>query len=73
VIWGNSSNADRRDGKDWQRATIEYPLWYGDYGGTAKIDFYIKDASPYHLVLVFMGGAANEKLLVLDSVSTTSK
>jgi hypothetical protein len=56
--------------KDWQRATIDYPLWYGDYGGTAVVDFYLKDAPPYQFVLVFMGGAReDEKSSILDSVS----
>ena len=56
--------------KDWQRATVSYPLWYYDYGGTAVIDFYVREAPPYRLVLVFMGGAGrpDEKPLILDSV-----
>jgi hypothetical protein len=53
----------------WKRATILYPLWYGDYRGTAPIDFYLKDAGRYRLVLVFMGwGAENEKASILNSV-----
>jgi len=53
----------------WQQATITYPLWYGDYGGTAPIDFYVRDAGRYRLVLVFMGwGRENEKASILGSV-----
>jgi hypothetical protein len=44
----------------WQKATITYPLWYGDYGGTASIDFYVKNVGHYRLVLVFMGPGFGE-------------
>jgi hypothetical protein len=44
----------------WQQATIAYPLGYGDYGGTAPIDFYVRNAGRYRLVLVFMGADAVE-------------
>jgi hypothetical protein len=55
--------------KGWQHATISYPLWYGDYGGTAPIDFYIRNAGRYRLVLVFMGwGRENEQASILGSV-----
>jgi len=30
-------------------------LWYGDHGGIAPIDFYVRNAGRYRLVLVFMG------------------
>jgi hypothetical protein len=54
----------------WEHVTITYPLWYGDYGGTAPVDFYVKGAGRYRLVLVFMGwGAENEKTSVLSSVN----
>lgn len=53
----------------WQQATIAYPLWYGDYGGTAPIDFYVRNAGRYRLGLVFMGrGGENEKASILNSV-----
>ena len=26
----------------WQRSSITYDLFYGDYGGTARIDFYTR-------------------------------
>jgi len=52
-----------------QQAMITYPLWYGDYGGTAPIDFYVRNAGRYRLVLVFMGrGGENEKASLLNSV-----
>jgi hypothetical protein len=47
----------------WQQATITYPLWY------ALIDFYVRNASRYRLVLVFMGrGGESEKASILNSV-----
>jgi hypothetical protein len=56
--------------QEWQHATITYPLWYGDYGGTAPIDFYVRDVGRYRLVLVFMGrGGENEKDSILNSVT----
>jgi hypothetical protein len=57
----------------WHHGTIRYPLWYGDYGGTAPIDFYVRDAGRYRLVLVFMGwGGENEKASILGSVKIPS-
>ena len=68
-----SKAGDWRNGA-WQRVTIRYPLWYGDYGGEAVIDFYVKDAYPYRLVLVFMGrGEEGERSSILSSVSTAMK
>jgi hypothetical protein len=53
----------------WQRVEITYPLWYGDYGGSAPINFYIRDIGQYRLALVFMGwGAQDERASILDSV-----
>jgi hypothetical protein len=73
-LTGNQARVSISRDKDWQRATIEYPLWYGDYGGTAVIDFYLKDAPPYRFVLAFMGGAReDEKASILDSVSIVAK
>ncbi len=57
----------------WDRATIDYPLWYGDYGGTGVVDFYVKDEGPYRLVLLFMGQKDDEKESILESVSFQSK
>jgi len=54
----------------WQHAKISYPLWYGDYGGTAPIDFYLRDAGHYRLVIVLMGwGAQGEAASILSSVA----
>jgi hypothetical protein len=53
----------------WQHAKISYPLWYGDYGGTAQIDFYLRDSGHYRLVIVLMGwGAEGEAASILSSV-----
>ena len=59
---------------EWQHAFISYPLWYGDYGGNAVIDFYARDVGPYRLVLVFMGwGPEGEKSSILHSVFIPGK
>ena len=55
---------------EWQRAVIQYDLFYGNYGGRANIEFYIKPVGQYQLVMVFMGSVENEKRQVLDSVTT---
>jgi hypothetical protein len=52
----------------WKHVEIDYPLWYGDYGGTARINFYVKDIGQYRLVMVFMGDNQNEKDAILNSV-----
>jgi len=55
----------------WQHVEISYPLWYGDYGGTARIKFYVQDIGRYRLVMVFMGGSnQNEKDSILNSVDS---
>lgn len=38
----------------WKLTTISYVLWYGDYGGTARIDFYTRTHRGQTFVLVFM-------------------
>jgi|GEM_PF-2662801 len=53
----------------WQRAIIQYDLFYGDYGGRANIEFYLKPVGQYQLVLVFMGNVEKEKRQVLDSLT----
>lgn len=54
----------------WQHSEITYPLWYGDYGGTAPVDFYVRDTGHYRLVIVLMGwGAQGEAASILSSVA----
>lgn len=52
----------------WQRSVIRYSLFYGDYGGIANVEFYLRPVSKYQLVLVFMGTNENEKQSILQSV-----
>jgi hypothetical protein len=63
---------DEREGR-WRRVAITYPLWYGDYGGVARIRFYIASIKEGTLVLVFMGGEDQEVQSILDSVSIQKK
>jgi len=57
----------------WQRTTIKYELFYYDYGGTARVDFYTRTDQGLTFVLVFMYcdvdrfGAAEEVKSVLRS------
>ena len=53
----------------WQTAVVQYGLFYGDYGGTANVEFYIRPAGRYRLVMVFMGSVDKEKREILDSLS----
>jgi hypothetical protein len=54
----------------WQHIKISYPLWYGDYGGTAPVDFYVRDTDRFRLVMVLMGwGAEGEATSILSSVA----
>lgn len=64
----NNASLSTSQNYKWQHIEISYPLWYGDYGGTARINFYVKDIGRYRLVMVFMGGDQNEKDSVLKSV-----
>lgn len=52
----------------WQTAVVWYGLFYGDYGGWAKVEFYIRQAGRYRLVMVFMGSVDKEKREILDSL-----
>ena len=72
---GNEAHVSISSDGNWRRAAIDYPLWYHDYGGTAKIDFYLRDESKYRLVLVFMGGQGNpaEEPAILESVVLPGK
>jgi hypothetical protein len=53
----------------WRRAVIQYSLDYGDYGGFASVEFYLRPAAKYQLVMVFMGNVESEKRQILDSVN----
>lgn len=69
-VAGQMASFSTEAGQLWQHAKISYPLWYGDYGGTAPIDFYLRDAGRYRLVMVFMGwGEPNEAGSILNSVT----
>lgn len=66
---GNKASLSTSTYGKWQHVEITYPLWYGDYGGSAPINFYIRDIGQYRLALVFMGwGEQNERASILDSV-----
>jgi hypothetical protein len=43
---------------NWNRIAISYRLWYGDYGGTAEVEFYITH-NAHTAVLVFMHARAS--------------
>jgi hypothetical protein len=66
-----SSQAQLTTGQEgeWERVVIQYDLFYGDYGGRANIEFYIRPVGQYRLVMVFMGNVENEKRQILDSVA----
>ena len=56
----------------WRRAVLRFPILYGDYGGIADVEFYIRPADSYELVMVFMGNVTDEKEQILDSVSISN-
>lgn len=56
----------------WRKAVIRYSLFYGDYGGVANVEFYVRSVSKYQLVLVFMGSKETEKQSILASVNIPS-
>jgi hypothetical protein len=39
---------------EWQRDTISYEVFYGDYGGRANVDFYSRAREGKTVVFVFM-------------------
>jgi hypothetical protein len=53
----------------WKEIVLQHPLWFGDYGGTARIRFYITSIRRNTLVLVFMGGDDPEIEKIFHSVS----
>ena len=67
-ISSKSNLAEASQGQ-WQSAVIDYFLWYGDYGGTARIRFYVQSTRDRTLVLVFMGGNDQEVQEIIQSVS----
>ena len=40
--------------ENWQRGSVSYSVWYGDYGGKATIDFYARTFGKQTAVLVLM-------------------
>lgn len=53
---------------NWRKVTLQYPLWYGDYGGLARIRFFAVPIAGQTLVLVFMGGNKAEIDEIVRSV-----
>jgi hypothetical protein len=40
--------------ENWQRVTVSYSLWYGDYGGTANVDLFARKCGTKTVAFVFM-------------------
>lgn len=50
-----ASSSDASKNEDgWQTDSLEFLLWFSDYGATAKIDFYTRTQNGATAVLVFM-------------------
>jgi hypothetical protein len=75
VLQNLATDVSVTDGEEgpWRKAVIQYPLWYGDYGGVARIRFYVASIKGGTLALVFMGGEDQEVQSVLHSVSIQNK
>ena len=71
-VWPHVSATDGEEGL-WRKAVIQYPVWYGDYGGVARIRFYVASMKGGTLALVFMGGEDHEVQRILHSVSMQNK
>lgn len=71
TLSGLAPDADVTDAAEdhWRNSVIRYRLWYGDYGGTARVRFYVTSVGGENLVLVFMGGDDEEVRGILQSVS----
>lgn len=68
----DTSLTDGNEGR-WRKYVIQYPLWYGDYGGVARVRFYVASIESGALVFVFMGGEDVEVKDILRSVSLQSR
>lgn len=71
-ISSKSEIVEARD-PEWQSAEVNYFLWYGDYGGTARVRFYLHPVGSHTIVFVFMGGDEKEVRDILNSVSFPQK
>jgi hypothetical protein len=60
--------ADEGREGNWRKVLLQYPLWYGDYGGLARIRFFAMPVEGQTLVLVFMGGDKAEIDQIVSSV-----
>jgi hypothetical protein len=56
---------------EWQRDTISYEVFYGDYGGTANVDFYSRARAGKTVVFVFMYAQEHADTIkhILESVN----
>jgi len=75
ALQGLAADVSATDGEEglWRKAVIQYPVWYGDYGGVARIRFYVASMKGGTLALVFMGGEDHEVQRILHSVSMQNK
>jgi len=49
-----NASVDRSELEEWHKILIAYDVWYGDYGGKAKVEFYVSAHEAKTVVLVFM-------------------
>jgi hypothetical protein len=67
-----NAHLDKQDAGQWHKIVIRYDLSYGDYGGTANIEFYTATHENWTIALVFMHAGTNEPnevRQILDSFS----
>ena len=72
---GLAPDTSLKDAKEsqWGESVIQYPLWYGDYGGVAHVRFYMSTVGGETLVLVFMGGENGQVQDIVRSVSVPTR
>jgi hypothetical protein len=51
---GRMPEVHRNGAGPWRRLTLSFEVWYGDYGGTANVDFRLRRLGERTLVVVFM-------------------
>lgn len=67
-----NAHLDKQDAGQWHKIVIRYDVSYGDYAGTANIEFYTATHEDWTIALVFMHAGTNEPnevRQILDSFS----
>jgi hypothetical protein len=65
---GRAPEVESQGGGPWRKTVVSFPLWYGDYGGTAVVDFRTRQVGARTFVFVFMYTDYQDQQKTIDGI-----